>query len=222
MNRYQHLFFDLDGTLTDPALGITSCIAYALESVNQPVSDLSSLRHLIGPPLKDTFTKAYQFDEDKAEFCIAKYRERFASKGMYENELLPNAIELLDYIKQNNYKIYLATSKPEYFAKKIVQHFKIDHYFDFIGGAAMDDSRPTKAHVIQHVIEHVNIVPDKTCLMIGDRKHDIIGGRSKGMSTLGVLCGFGNEAELQQAGADHILNDLKSLKTFLNTQAKRT
>lgn len=215
MHSYKHLFFDLDGTLTDPSLGITSCIAYALESVGLQTENLDDLKKYIGPPLKETFSQAYGFDEEKADFCALKYRERFADVGMYENKLLDNAVEVLEYAKAKDYAIYLATSKPEYFAQKIIEHFKIDHYFDFVGGAAMDDSRPTKAHVIQHVIDNTKVEPDNKSLMIGDRKHDIHGGRKKGMDTLGLLCGFGDRAELEQAGAHHIREDLADLMAFL-------
>ncbi|MDR2272134.1 MAG: HAD family hydrolase [Sphingobacterium sp.] len=214
MKSYKHILFDLDGTLTDPAEGITKCIAYALEARGIHTPDLNSLKPLIGPPLKDTFMHTYGFEEKEALVCVDKYRERFATQGLYENLLFDGIPELLEGLKSKDYKIYLATSKPEIFARKILQHFAIDRYFDFAGGSALDDSRPTKTSVIQYVLDHAQLVDPQHCVMIGDRKHDLIGARETHMDAIGVLYGYGSEEELVKEKPTYLLHSVKDLIQF--------
>lgn len=214
MKSYKHILFDLDGTLTDPAEGITKCIAYALEARGIHTPDLNNLKPLIGPPLKDTFMHTYGFEEKEALVCVDKYRERFATQGLYENLLFDGIPELLEGLKSKDYKIYLATSKPEIFARKILQHFAIDRYFDFAGGSALDDSRPTKTSVIQYVLDHAQLVDPQHCVMIGDRKHDLIGARETHMDAIGVLYGYGSEEELVKEKPTYLLHSVKDLIQF--------
>lgn len=215
MQRYRHLLFDLDGTLTDPAEGITKCIAYALDHFGIETPDLHGLRSWIGPPIKQSLMEIHLFDEAKADIGVTKYRERFSDIGLYENEIFDGIPELLASAKQKGYQIYLATSKPTIFAERILQHFNIDQYFDFVGGSALDDSRPTKAHVIRHVIENTGLKDPENALMIGDRKHDIIGGQSCRMDTTGVLYGYGTKEELESFGATYIVESIAKLSEFL-------
>jgi len=215
MNTYQNLLFDLDGTLTDPAEGITKCIAYALESFGIKSPNLDALRPFIGPPLKETFMDVYGFDEAAALQAADKYRERFATVGLYENRLFEDVPALLEELKGAGYRLFLATSKPDIFAREILRHFRLSSFFDFVGGAALDESRPTKAHVIRHVITEASLVQPEQCIMIGDRKHDVLGAKACSMPSIGVLYGFGNLAELQDAGADYIVNDISQLRTLL-------
>ncbi|WP_411973541.1 HAD-IA family hydrolase [Sphingobacterium sp. Lzh-3] len=214
MNSYKHILFDLDGTLTDPAEGITKSIAYALESKGIHTADLNSLKPLIGPPLKDSFIHTFGFDESEAIACVEKYRERFSTIGLYENILFDRIPELLALLKTKGYSIYLATSKPEIFAHKILQHFAINTYFDFAGGSALDDSRPTKTSVIQYVMEQAKLTSPQDCLMIGDRKHDLIGARETGMDAVGVLYGYGSQAELEQEDPTYLLATVTDLMEF--------
>lgn len=214
MKKYRHLLFDLDGTLADPSEGITKCIAYALEYFGIKTENLDSLKSWIGPPIKDSLMEIYHFDEAKADLGVEKYRERYTDIGIYENRLYDGVPELLFRLKESGYHIALATSKPTVFAQRIVEHFKIDPYFDFVGGAGLDDSRPTKGHVIQHVIEETKLIPSQS-LMIGDRKYDIIGGKGAQMDTVGLLHGFGHREELQNAGATYIFEGLTELEEHL-------
>ncbi|WP_293898000.1 MULTISPECIES: HAD-IA family hydrolase [unclassified Sphingobacterium] len=216
MKSYKHILFDLDGTLTDPAEGITKCIAYALESKGIQTSDLNSLKSLIGPPLKDSFMHTFGFEENEAITCVEKYRERFSTVGLYENILFDRVPELLEQLKSRDYHIYLATSKPEIFAKKILSHFAIDQYFDFAGGSALDDSRPTKTSVIQYVMENTNLTDPQNCIMIGDRKHDLIGARETGMDAIGVLYGYGSRTELEQESPAYLLHSVADLIEFFD------
>ncbi|MNJ95210.1 5'-nucleotidase [compost metagenome] len=214
MKSYKHILFDLDGTLTDPAEGITKCIAYALASKGIHTTDLNSLKPLIGPPLKDSFIHTFGFEESEAIACVEKYRERFSTIGLYENILFDRIPELLALLKTKGYSIYLATSKPEIFAHKILQHFAINTYFDFAGGSALDDSRPTKTSVIQYVMEQAKLTNPQDCLMIGDRKHDLIGARETGMDAVGVLYGYGSQAELEQEDPTYLLATVTDLMEF--------
>ena len=214
MKSYKHILFDLDGTLTDPAEGITKCIAYALESKGIHTADLNSLKPLIGPPLKDSFIHTFGFGESEAIACVEKYRERFSTIGLYENILFDRIPELLALLKTKGYNIYLATSKPEIFAHKILQHFAINTYFDFAGGSALDDSRPTKTSVIQYVMEQAKLTSPQDCLMIGDRKHDLIGARETGMDAVGVLYGYGSQTELEQEDPTYLLATVTDLMEF--------
>lgn len=214
MKSYKHILFDLDGTLTDPAEGITKCIAYALESKGIQTADLNSLKALIGPPLKDSFMHTFGFEEKEAITCVDKYRERFSTVGLYENILFDRVPELLEQLKSRDYHIYLATSKPEIFAKKILSHFAIDQYFDFAGGSALDDSRPTKTSVIQYVMENTGLTDPQNCIMIGDRKHDLIGARETGMDAIGVLYGYGSRTELEQESPAYLLHSVADLIEF--------
>jgi len=217
MKSYKHILFDLDGTLTDPAEGITKCIAYALEAKGVHTPDLNSLKPLIGPPLKDTFMHTYGFEEKEALACVDKYRERFATQGLYENLLFDGIPELLEGLKSKDYKVYLATSKPEIFAHKILQHFAIDSYFDFAGGSALDDSRPTKTSVIQYVLNKAKLIDQQHCIMIGDRKHDLIGARETGMDAIAVLYGYGSEEELMKEKPTYLLHSVDDLMEFFGT-----
>ncbi|WP_437921815.1 HAD family hydrolase [Sphingobacterium sp. LRF_L2] len=214
MNDVKNILFDLDGTLTDPAEGITKCIAYALDSFGIETLDLHSLRAHIGPPLKDTFMEVYSFDEETALQAVAKYRERFSTVGLYENLLFDGVPSFLEELKSKGYGIFLATSKPEIFAKEIIRYFELTSFFDFIGGSALDDSRPTKADVIRHVMEGASLAKADHCVMIGDRKHDILGAKTWGMSSIGVLYGYGDLEELRIAGADYIVEDIPGLRNI--------
>jgi len=215
MKKYNYLLFDLDGTLTDPSEGITKSIAYALQHFGIETTDLATLHDWIGPPIKQSLMDIHHFDEATADLGVAKYRERFSETGIYENRLFDGIPDLLQSLQQHGYKLYLATSKPTIFAERILKHFDIAQYFDFVGGSCLDDSRPTKAHVIQHVIEETGIADMDKTLMIGDRKYDIVGGKAFNMDTLGVLYGFGTRPELQQAGATYIVDSVSELSELL-------
>jgi phosphoglycolate phosphatase len=171
---------------------------------------------LIGPPLKDSFIHTFGFGESEAIACVEKYRERFSVIGLYENILFDRIPELLTLLKTKGYSIYLATSKPEIFAHKILQHFEINTYFDFAGGSALDDSRPTKTSVIQYVMEKAKLTNPQECLMIGDRKHDLIGARETAMDAVGVLYGYGSQAELEQESPTYLIQTVPDLIEFFN------
>lgn len=214
--KQKYILFDLDGTITDPKEGITKSVAYALESFGILVEDMDTLCKFIGPPLRDSFTEFYDFNEEQAELAIKKYREYFTDKGIYENILFKGIPELFEDLLGNGKVIILATSKPTVFAVKILEYFHIKQYFRFIAGSELNLNRATKGEVIQYALEQNGIFDKSEAIMIGDRKHDIIGAKENGIKSVGVLFGYGDRPELQEAGADYIVETIEELEHLLN------
>ncbi|GGK03406.1 HAD family hydrolase [Parabacteroides faecis] len=215
MKQYKYLLFDLDGTITDSETGITRCVAYALNYFGIQVNDLRELSPFIGPPLLDSFKDFYNFTDEQATVAVAKYRERYADKGILENELYPGIEELLADAQKNGRTVILATSKPEIFAKRILDHFGLSDYFSFVAGSGLDGSLHTKTDVINYILQSNQITNLESVVMIGDRKHDIIGAKNVGIDSIGVLYGFGDYKELSDAGADHIAENIPALRKLL-------
>ncbi len=215
MKTKKNLLFDLDGTLTDPKEGITKCIQYALGFFGVHVTDLDSLCRFIGPPLAPAFMEVYGFSAETAEAALAKYRERFGTIGLFENELYEGIPQVLADLKKAGYRLFLATSKPTVYATKILEHFGLSSYFEFVGGAEIGGKRIHKPDVIEYVLAE-NKLDRADCVMIGDRKYDMEGGKGANLATLGVLYGYGDREELTTAGADEIVETVEDLrKVFL-------
>ena len=213
---YTHIFFDLDGTLTDPKEGITNSVAYALASFGIH-EDPDRLTPFIGPPLIDSFMEFYHFDLPTAQKAVEKYREYFSQKGIFENRVFPGALPLLSQLKEAGKAVCLATSKPEVFARQILEHFHMDGYFDEIVGSCLDGTRTKKGEVIEEVFTRLGEkCPDKArCVMVGDRLHDIHGAQENGLDSIGVTFGYGSQEELTQAGATHIAHSFEELAQIL-------
>lgn len=199
---YKNILFDLDGTLTDPALGIKNSIRYALNKQTRPILDDETLNAFIGPPLIDTFMKFCNATREEAESLVADYREYFRSKGMFENKVYPMISQMLSALKEDGCSLFVATSKPEPFAKTILEHFDLAKYFDFIGGSTLQETRTKKTEVIEYVLKE-NHLNAEDCLMVGDRFYDIEGARNCNMKVAAVLFGYGDEEELKDA--DYII-----------------
>lgn len=215
MKRY--IFFDLDGTLTDPMLGITSSVQYALSKFGISVRYLKELIPFIGPPLKESFQRFYGFSDEQADEAVAYYREYFSPKGIYENEIYAGIPQLLEDLSDAGFELAVATSKPGVYAERILKHFGIDEYFSLVVGSELDGTRVQKAEVIQHVLDVYGIV-GKDAVMVGDREHDIKGAAACGVTSIGVLYGYGSRTELMEAGADHIVTTVKELREWLYSQ----
>ena len=209
---FDYLFFDLDGTLTDPALGITNSFIHAIKYFGLEVPSYETLCSFIGPPLPDTFKQQFGFSEEKAAEGVKKYREYFSEKGLLENSVYPGIPELLAQLKQQGKKLVVATSKPEEYSVRIIEHFGLAQYFENVCGSLMDESRSKKDEVIAYAIERNGISDKSKILMIGDRKHDILGAKKVGLKSCGVLFGYGSLEELQTAGADFIAQNIQELK----------
>ena len=211
---FKYVLFDLDGTLTDPGLGITNSVMNSLSKFGITVTDRSELYKFIGPPLMESFKKYYGMSDEDATKAIEYYRDYFKVIGMTENEVYDGIPEMLAALKNRGQKIILATSKPEEFAIKILEYFDLLKYFDFVAGATMDGTRSEKSDVIKYAINEASISVDKA-VMVGDRKHDIIGAIENNLPSIGVLFGYGSEEELSEAGANYIAKDVNELALIL-------
>ncbi len=210
----QTVLFDLDGTLTDPGEGITNSVAYALDKWGISVTDRKELYCFIGPPLAESFIRYYGFSESDAKEAVKHYRVCFREKGMFENRVYDRIPSLLDALRDKQIKIVLATSKPEEFAIKILQHFDLIDKFDGITGASMDGSLSKKGDVIAKALRDGGIDPS-TAVMVGDRHYDISGAKENGLDSIGVLYGYGTREELEAAGATSIAESVESLFDLL-------
>lgn len=218
--RWKYLFFDLDGTLTDPMTGITRSAQYALHRLGIDVADLRELCPFIGPPLKDSFRDLYGLSDSDADRAVAFFREYFTPKGIFENKLYPGIPELLAELQQSGAVLVMATSKPTPFARRIAEYFGFAGRFDFISGSTLDGSRPTKSDVIRHALETLRIEDPKSAVMIGDRRFDIEGAAATGVSSIGVLWGYGSREELEAAHAGFLATDIAALRTLLLSGAE--
>ncbi|HEP1833382.1 TPA: HAD family hydrolase [Streptococcus suis] len=213
---YQTILFDLDGTLTDSGQGILNSVAYALEKMGIEEPDTANLNRFIGPPLYESFSRFYQLSPEDTQSAVDAFRVYFKEKGMFENQLYPGIIPLLEELRTAGKTLVIATSKPEIFAKQILEHFGIAHYFDVIAGASLDSSRISKADVIGYAINQLEAFP-KHAVMIGDREHDIEGARMHQLPAIGVLYGYGSKQEFEKAGATMIVETIQDLKKVLLT-----
>ncbi len=199
---FEYALFDLDGTLTDPALGITNSIIYALDKMGRDIPPREALYSFIGPPLIQSF-QTLDMTKEEAERALLIYREYFGVKGLFENKIYDGIPSALSKLHDMGIKLLLATSKPELYAKQIMEHFELDKYFYGIYGASMDEKRVDKADVIGYALESSGVCDKKRTVMTGDRLHDIIGAKKNGIVSIGVLWGYGSEDELMEAGADY-------------------
>ncbi len=213
--KKKYILFDLDGTLTDPALGITNSIMYALDKMNVPCPKREDLYVFIGPPLHASFMDFFHFDSMQADQAMAYYREYFKTKGLLENSLYPHTEKLLKQLKEEGYLLALATSKPLPFAKKIMEHFHLARYMDVICGSDPKKRSESKADVIKDVLTFFNNPQPELCLMIGDRKFDAIGASTFNIDCLGVTYGYGSLEELQNSHCIAIVNDEMEILNYL-------
>lgn len=196
------IFFDLDGTLTDPKAGITRSIQYALEALDRPVPEEDDLIWCIGPPLLDSLKKILG-DDPLANAALTLYRERFNESGLYENHVYAGIEEVLKTFCASGHPLYVATSKPVVYAERIMEHFSLSAYFERVFGSELDGTRADKTELLAYALAETDFDAED-CIMIGDRSHDMIGARNNRMTAIGVLYGYGSEEELSAAGAHRI------------------
>ena len=195
------LLFDLDGTLTDPFIGISRSIQYAMEKLGQPIPAADDLRWCIGPPLKLGFARLLDTQDDEVtDEAVRLYRERYATVGKFENSLIPGIPEILAALSARGHFLSVATSKLKTFARDIVDHFDLGRYFDALHGAELDGRNAMKGDLVRHILATERIEP-ANAIMIGDREHDIQGAEANGVAAIGVLWGYGDRLELERAGA---------------------
>lgn len=215
MNRYKYILFDLDGTLTDPYEGITKSVQYALNVFGIKAEPLEKLKKFIGPPLKESFMEFYGLDSQQADQAVAKYRERFADVGIFENRLYDGIPEVLSFLKDRGYVLAIASSKPEVFVERILEHFHIRQYFDQVYGSFLDGRRTKKSEVIRAALEGLQVKDKCLAVMVGDRFHDVEGAREAGIPCIGVSFGYGGREELEQAGALGVADTVEQMCIML-------
>ncbi|MFW1956468.1 HAD-IA family hydrolase [Acinetobacter guillouiae] len=196
----KNILIDLDGTLTDPKVGITTSARYGLAKVGHPIPDSENIDWIIGPPLKASLAKLLNVEANDllAEQALLGYRERFAVTGLFENHVFDDVAQTLEALKSKGYRLFLATAKPEVYARQILDHFDLLKYFDYPYGSELNGERTNKGELITYILEKEKLNPEE-CLMVGDREHDIFGARKNAIETIAVEYGYGSKQELDEA-----------------------
>ncbi len=215
MKHKQVILFDLDGTLTDPVIGITNGARKGLELFGIFEPDRSKLHKFIGPPLLESYQVFYGMTPEQAQQAVAAYRDYYGVTGLFENEVYPGIPELLSDLRAAGKTLAVATSKPEAFSVRILERFDLAKYFHHIAGASFDASRATKSTVVRYALELCGYPDPGTVVMVGDRKHDVIGAKDNCLQSIGVLYGYGDRAEHEAAGADEIAETVAHLRQIL-------
>lgn len=221
MHTATNIFFDLDGTLTDPKLGIVNSIVFALKQVGHAIPTQEDLNNLIGPPLRDYFAR--ELDETRAKAAMMHFIQRydFEEKCLTENALYTEMPDVLGTLRQHGKRLFVVTAKPKAIAEKIVRHFGLDAFFVCVYGAEQDETRSDKSELIAYVLGREQIAP-QSAVMIGDRKHDILGAMTNGVASIGAKWGYGMPGELEAAGAQHLAETPQALLDFLLEPAVRS
>ncbi|MBQ1264114.1 MAG: HAD hydrolase-like protein [Oscillospiraceae bacterium] len=216
--RWNTVLFDLDGTLTDPGVGITKAVQYALRHYGIDEPDRRKLEKFIGPPLHLAFTEYYGFEPEQALEAVEKFREYYNVTGWRENAPYEGIRELLQDLREAGIKLVIATSKPETTALRVLELFSLKDAFDCICGAPMHDAEASKkAAVIRRALRDADITDLSRAIMVGDRRHDIEGAHETGLAAIGVLYGYGDRAEHTAAGADYLAENMQALRALLLT-----
>lgn len=215
MSKYEYIIFDLDGTLIDPKIGQINSVDYALKSFDIYEFNKEILSRFIGLPLKESFAKYYNFNEEQIEKGIKKYREYFINKGIEQAEIYDGVLEMLQELNKNNLKVIMATSNPTLFARKIAKTYRIEKYFYDICGSNMDGSRVLKQEIIAYAIKRNNIKELEKVVMVGDRLHDIVGAKENKIDSIGILYGYGSEKEINDAKPNYYVKTVEDLKVLL-------
>lgn len=209
------VFFDLDGTLTDPGEGITNSVIYALQHYGIEVSDRSTLYPFIGPPLTESFIKYFGFSKEQSSEAVEIYREYFSVKGLFENNPYDGIPEMLKTLSEGGKTLLVASSKPEIFVRKILDHFDLTKYFLFAAGSELNHTRVDKHEVIEYAMASCNLSDRSDIIMVGDRHHDIHGAKKSALLSVGVTYGYGSREELTEAGADYVVDSVAELRELL-------
>lgn len=214
---YKVLLFDLDGTLTDPMIGITTSVQYALRKMGIEEPSLEKLTPFIGPPLVQSFKEFYHLSEEEAQQALRYYRERFSTVGLYENKVYPGMKALLQTLVEQGKRLYVATSKPTVFSTKILEHFELAKYFTAVIGSELDGTRAEKDEVIAFVLAQLGEYKKEEILMVGDRKYDILGARKNGIAVAAVGYGYGSPEEFEAAGPTYTVQTVEELSVLLTS-----
>ncbi|MEY8347174.1 HAD family hydrolase [Bacillus cereus] len=212
--KYTTFLFDLDGTLTDPKEGIINSVLYALRKMGIDEPNQEELESFIGPPIQHSFADRYEMDEKQVEQAVTYFREYLKKSGLLENKVYEMIPCILQELKDEKKRLFVATSKPTIFAKQVLEHFNLIHFFEEIVGSNLDGTRIKKDEIIEYILHTNPELQREEVVMIGDRKHDMIGAKCNGIDSIGVLYGYGSEEELKEAGATHIVKHVEELRSF--------
>lgn len=212
---FDHILFDLDGTLTDPAEGILNSLRYALAKYNIEENDEDRLKAFIGPPLHESFRTIYNFNEEETKEIIGHYREYYGRDGMYQNFVIAGIPELLRELKQAGKQLYVATTKVTEFAQQVLDHYQLSQYFTLVIGGNEDGTRTAKVEIIDEILKTIPGVEKSRIVMIGDRKYDMIGATAHGIKTIAVTFGYGAIAELKAENPHYLVNSVAELSQVL-------
>lgn len=216
MTVYDVVLFDLDGTLTDPKIGITRSIQYALSKAGIEENDVDKLVSFIGAPLTESFRKYYSFDESEARHVVESYREYYSAKGIYENAVYPGIPELLESLKSRGKRLIVATLKPKVYADRVLEHFALSEYFSFVAGSDLEMTVSSKKEIIRAAVAKASNKPGQKLVMVGDREQDIVGAHEAGIDSIAVAYGYGTLEELRRAGPTHVAHSVEDLKELIN------
>lgn len=217
--RYPVVLFDLDGTLTDPRLGITRSVQHALESLGIVESDPDRLLPFIGPPLLESFQRTYGLSVPEALRAIDAYREYFSRTGIFENAVYPGIEGLLQSLADHGVRLFVATSKPEVFADRILEHFRLRGFFSRVVGTPLDHNTVSKADVVASVLADLPPTLRRGAVLVGDREHDVLGARANHIASIAVTYGYGSIEELRAAHPTHIVGSVRELAEHLLVRA---
>lgn len=215
MKHYNNIFFDLDGTLSDSAPGIINSVLYALRGLGIEENDRQKLTCFVGPPLMESFPKYYGIEAAELTEAVRLFREYFQAHGIFENTMYEGVPAMLDELRAAGRRLAVATSKPESFARQILERYGIAERFDFIGGSVLDETRTKKDEVIAYCVQSLSIADPADILMVGDRSHDVLGAAKHFVDCMGVLYGYGDEAELRGAGAKYIAETVSDVSRLI-------
>ncbi|MFJ8529036.1 HAD family hydrolase [Bacillus sp. NPDC094106] len=211
---YTTFLFDLDGTLTDPKEGIVNSVLFALRKMGIDEPNPNDLDSFIGPPIQHSFADRYGMNEKQVEQAVTYFREYMQQSGLFENRVYEGIPDILQELKDEGLRLFIATSKLTVFAKQVVEHFQLAHFFEEIVGSNLDGTRIKKDEIIEHILHTNKGLQKEEIVMIGDRKYDMIGANCNGIDSIGLLYGYGSEGELKEAGATHIVKHVEELRSF--------
>ncbi len=211
----KHIFFDLDGTITDPKEGITKCIQYALISMGRHNVNENDFLQYIGPPLRSSFSKLLCSNEESLiEEAVNLYRERFSEIGIFENAVYPGIAKMLSALCENSIRLYVVTTKPKIYADRIIEHFQLAKFFDAVYGSKLDGSLGNKVKRVKLIMNQLKLVPEETAI-VGDRKFDIVAGKLNSLRTIAVTYGYGSKQEIVESAPDYICDNPDEIRKIV-------
>lgn len=215
MISFKHILFDLDGTIIDPKKGVVEAVVFALSKFDIRVKDPEKLTCFIGPPLTESFRDYYDMNEETAKRALGYYREHYSHNGLYNHSLYYGMDKLIENLYDKGKKLYIATSKPEKFARQILDDLHLTKYFEYISGCDIEENICDKPTIISRVLERIDDSELDRCIMVGDTKYDVKGAKACDITSMAVLQGYGDITEIIMAGVDFFMADAEELAFVL-------